>query len=81
MSYAMTYVVVVEVFDSRAIGQKTTLYAFKSVVLVEVFQSRSNEAKHHTIPYTTMYVCRRSSCTNHLSPNTLEKKERKNLKN
>lgn len=46
MSYAMTYVVVVvvEVFDSRAIGQKTTLYAMKYVVLVEVFESRSNEA-------------------------------------
>ncbi len=46
MSYAMTYVVVVvvEVFDGRATGHKTTLYAITYVVLVEVFESRSNEA-------------------------------------
>jgi hypothetical protein len=48
MSYAMklvVVVVVVEAFDSRAIGHKTTLYAMTYAVLVEVFESRSsNEA-------------------------------------
>ncbi len=42
----MTYVVVVvvEVFDSRTTGHKTTLYAMTYVVIVEVFECRSNEA-------------------------------------